>query len=98
VEHARLVASVLAELPGARIHPSPPHTHQFQLWLNHDADSLNRAALALGEEEKVWFAYGWTDRPPSGAVVEITVAEPALSWAADDVRAMAETFLARLEV
>ncbi len=33
------------------------------------ADSLNKAALALAEEEKVWFAYGFTDRPPTGMSV-----------------------------
>jgi threonine aldolase len=86
VEHARTVADALARVPGARIHPSPPHTHEFQLCLPYPADRLNRATVALAEEEKTWFAYGWTDRPPTGAsVVEISVTEAGLAWTADDV-------------
>jgi threonine aldolase len=98
VEHAAVVADVLGEMPGARVHPKPPHTHQFQLWLPHDAESLNRAAMALAEEEKIWFAYGWSDRAPTGlAATEITVAEPALEWSADDIRHTASGFLRRCE-
>ena len=29
VRHARTVAAALARVPGARVHPDPPHTHQF---------------------------------------------------------------------
>ncbi len=97
VEHAAVVAEALSELPGARVHPRPPHTHQFQLWLPHDAERLNRAALALAEEEKIWFAYGWSDRPPTGlAATEITVAEPALDWTTEDVSAAGHELLSRL--
>ena len=97
VEHATVVADALASVPGARVHPRPPHTHQFQLWLPYPAECLNRAALALAEEEKVWFAYGFTDRPPTGmSVAEITVAEPALGWTADDVARTAESLVSRV--
>lgn len=97
VEHAKVVAEVLGELPGARVHPHPPHTHQFQLWLPHSGDALNQAALALAEEEKVWFAYGWSDRPPTGmSVTEITIGEPALDWTADEIARTASAFLSRL--
>jgi hypothetical protein len=97
VEHAAVVAEALSQVPGARVHPLPPHTHQFQFWLPHDGDSLNRAALALAEEEKIWFGYGWSDQPPTGfAFTEITVAEPALEWSAEDIRSAAEALLARL--
>ena len=95
VEHARVVAAALAKLPGARIHPDPPHTHQFQLWLPHPAERLDEAALALAENAQTWFAYGWHDRTPTGlAVTEITVAEPALALAADDVTDIGQAFLA----
>jgi threonine aldolase len=97
VAHARVVAAALAELPGARVHPSPPHTHQFQLWLPHPANALNAAALALAAEEKIWFAGRWTDQPPTGlAVTEVTVASPALEFTAADVTAAASAFLDRV--
>jgi threonine aldolase len=94
VAYAREVAAVLGKLPGARIHPDPPHTHQFQLWLPYPAEALNEAALTLAERDKVWFAYGWSDRPPTGlAMVEITVAEPALSFTPAEIAKAADAFL-----
>jgi threonine aldolase len=97
VEHARDVAEALTALPGARVHPSPTHTHQFQLWLPHPADDLREAVLTLAEEEKTWFAAGWVDMPPTGlAMAEITIAEPALLLGADEITAIARAVLARL--
>jgi threonine aldolase len=98
VAHARMVAATLAALPGARVLPSPPHTHQFQLWLPHPADALNDAALSLAVAERTWFVGGWSDRPPTGfAVTEVTVAEPALELTEADVTAIGTAFLARLQ-
>jgi threonine aldolase len=96
VTHARTVAAALATLPGARVFPEPPHTHQFRLWLPYEARALNDAALALAEEEKVWFAAGWRDSEvPGVAMTEITVAGPALAWTAEDVVAAGERFVER---
>jgi threonine aldolase len=96
VAHARTVAAALATLPGARVFPEPPHTHQFRLWLPYDAQALNDAALAMAEEEKVWFAAGWRDSEVPGlAMTEITVAGPALTWTAEEVVAGGERFAGR---
>jgi threonine aldolase len=97
VEHARRVASALASLPGARIHPLPPHTHQFQLLLPHPAEALNEAVFALAEEEKVFFAGVFRDVQPTGyALTEVTVAAPGLEFTPDDVVALGTAVLARL--
>ena len=94
VAHAREVASVLGRLPGARINPDPPHTHQFQLWLPNAARALNEAALTLAERDRVWFAFGWNDRSPTGlAMAEITVAEPALALSPAEIAKIADDFL-----
>jgi threonine aldolase len=96
VEHARVVADALARVPGARVHPSPPHTHEFQLCLPLPAQRLNGAVLALAEQEKTWFAYGWVDLPPTGtSVVQISVSEDALAWSADDVERVARAVAER---
>jgi threonine aldolase len=96
VRHARTVAAALAALPGARVCPEPPHTHQFRLWLPGPAQALNDAALAMAEEEKVWFAAGWHDTDVPGiAMTEITVAAPALDWTAEDVAEAGERLLGR---
>jgi threonine aldolase len=95
VAHAREVAAVLGGMPGARINPDPPHTHQFQLWLPGKAEAFNEAALQLAERDKVWFVFGWSDKPPTGlAMAEITVAEPALEFTATDIAKTADAFLA----
>lgn len=86
VRHASTVAAGLAALPGARVHPDPPHTHQFRLFLPGTADALNAAALDLAERDGVWFAGGWQDTAvPGTAMTEITAAAPALDWTAADV-------------
>ncbi|GIF07991.1 threonine aldolase [Actinoplanes siamensis] len=86
VRHARVVAAALAELPGAVVYPEPPHTNQFRLWLPYPAARLNEAALALAEEEKVWFAAGWQDTGiPGQAMAEIVAHAPSLDWSARDV-------------
>jgi threonine aldolase len=97
VDHARAVADVLAALPGARVNPNPPHTHQFQLLLPGSAEAFNEATLAFAEQEKVWFAAGWRDLTPAGvAMAEITIAEPALQLSPQDIARIAGAWLDRL--
>ncbi|MEV4497765.1 beta-eliminating lyase-related protein [Micromonospora arborensis] len=95
--HARTVAAALTALPGARVYPEPPHTHRFRLWLPHPAQALNDAALALAEEEMVWFVAGWQETAvPGMAMTEVTVAAPALEWTAEDIAKVGERFLGRV--
>ncbi|SCL13218.1 L-threonine aldolase [Micromonospora rhizosphaerae] len=97
VAHAERVAEALAGLPGARVHPAPPHTHQFRLWLPHPADALNDANLALAEEEKAWFVGGWQDTEVAGlAMAEVTVAGPALELDADQITDLADRVIRRV--
>ncbi|MCG5470224.1 beta-eliminating lyase-related protein [Micromonospora sp. LAH09] len=97
VRHARTVAAALAVLPGALVFPQPPHTQRFRLWLPHPAQALDDAALALAEDEKVWFAAGWQDTDlPGMAMTEITVAAPGLDWTTEDVTEIGERFLSRV--
>ena len=78
------------------MYPDPPHTHRFRLWLPHPAQALNDAALALAEEEKVWYIAGWQETDvPGMAMTEITVATPALEWTTEDITEVGERFLGR---
>lgn len=98
VRHAPGIAAALAALPGARVFPEPPHTQRFRLWLPYAAEALNDAALALAEQEKVWFAAGWQEAGvPGVALTEITVSAPALDWTAADVAEVGERFLRHVE-
>jgi hypothetical protein len=89
-----VVAQALAQLPGVRVNPLPPHTHQFQLWLPGPAERLNEATMKLAESAGIWFCGRWVDEPPTGlAVTELTIAASSLEWSADDVRTAALTLL-----
>jgi threonine aldolase len=96
VQHAATVASALAQVPGARVHPDPPHTHQFQWWLPHRAEALEDAALGLAEAERTWLCAGWPQTAPGAAMAEITVVEPALTWTDVDISRAVDALLGRV--
>ncbi|MEU3555234.1 threonine aldolase family protein [Streptomyces fragilis] len=103
VAHAKVVAEALAEglaeggLPWARVHPRPPHTHQFQVWLPYPPEVLEDAALSQGEETgRMLFAGSWRTRGPGIALHETTVASTGLEWDAEEVREAAGDFGRRL--
>ncbi|AVH57310.1 MULTISPECIES: threonine aldolase family protein [Streptomyces] len=103
VAHARVVATALREgfaeagIPWARVHPEDPHTHQFQVWLPYDPDTLTVAGLRQTEETKTGlFAQSWLRAGPGVAFTEVTVAEPGLQWTAEDVKAAVRDFVERL--
>ncbi|MFJ6616108.1 threonine aldolase family protein [Kitasatospora sp. NPDC091335] len=90
---ATTLAPALAALPGARLHPVVPPTHEFQLWLPHPAEALNAAHLALAEQEGIWFVSHWEDAAPGLAMAEVSLGEQARSWTADDVTGVGLRFL-----
>ncbi|MEU9042339.1 MULTISPECIES: beta-eliminating lyase-related protein [unclassified Kitasatospora] len=101
VSHARTVAEALARafaaVPGAQVHPAPPHTHQFRLWLPYPAEELEEVSLALAEETGIGLFGAWRERElPGLAMTEVTVASPALDWTGTDVEVAAAAFLDRL--
>ncbi|GJF29753.1 threonine aldolase [Kitasatospora sp. NE20-6] len=94
VAHARTVAAALAEVPGARVHPAPPHTHQFRLWLPYPAVLLTEATLRFAEERGTGL-FGFWDEPgvPGTSVTEVTVGSAALAWSAQEVTDAVTEFL-----
>ena len=97
VGHAATVAAALAVLPGARVYPNPPHTHQFRFLLPYPADQLDEAGYAMAAEERVWVCGGWQDDPDTGlARTEVTTGEAALDWTAAEVTDAATRLLKRL--
>ncbi|MER8233334.1 beta-eliminating lyase-related protein [Streptomyces sp. NPDC094049] len=106
VAHARVVADALREVfeeSGAgwfRVHPEPPHTHQFQVWLPYPPEVLTAASLALAEDTGTTLFRRWSapgaGGPPGVSSTEVTVAAEGLEWSAEDVRTAARAFLARV--
>ncbi len=97
VRHAKAVAEALAAVPGARINPAVPHTHQFQFWLPYPADALNEAGLRLAEEQATGLFGWWAEPGLSGlSFTEVTVAAPALEWAPKEITDAVTALLALL--
>ncbi|MFD5493108.1 threonine aldolase family protein [Streptomyces sp. NPDC001812] len=103
VTHARVVAAALREglatagVPWARVHPEVPHTHDFQVWLPYDAETLAQSAIRTAEETgTMLFANGWDQRGPGLALTEVYVRAAGLEWTPDDVRTAAAEFVNRL--
>jgi threonine aldolase len=99
VAHAKTVATALADVakhvPGVRVFPEPPHTHQFQLWAPFEPRDLRRAGVEQIEATGTGLVGGWMPGPVPGlAFTEVTVAADACAWNADEVTA---TFLDLLE-
>ncbi|MFD5698747.1 threonine aldolase family protein [Streptomyces lasiicapitis] len=103
VAHARVVADALrdglasSKVPWSRVHPDPPHTHQFQVWLPYPPEVLNEATVAQSEETGTQLFWRWfPDGPPGLSVTEVTVNGPGLAWTPEDVREATEEFARRL--
>ncbi|MFB8031640.1 threonine aldolase family protein [Streptomyces sp. NPDC056004] len=105
VAQAKVVAGALAEgfsaagTPWFRVHPEPPHTHQFQVWLPYGADALTEAAVRQAEETGVSLFRKWYPAaagPPGLSFTEMTVGREGLEWTADDVREAVREFVERL--
>ncbi|MGP3637854.1 threonine aldolase family protein [Streptomyces sp. 24-1644] len=105
VAHAKVVAGALAEgfeesaVPWFRVHPEPPHTHQFQVWLPYGEGVLNEASVRQAEETgtvlfRRWFTGPST--PPGVSFTEVTVAAEGLEWTTQDVRGAVAEFVERL--
>ncbi|MEU5717125.1 beta-eliminating lyase-related protein [Streptomyces sp. NPDC020403] len=103
VAHAKVVAGALAEafaessVPWSRVHPDPPHTHQFQVWLPYGAEVLDEASVRQAEETGVALFRRWFAGPPGISFTEVTVAGPGLEWTAQDVRAAVADFVRLLD-
>ncbi|MFE7706772.1 threonine aldolase family protein [Streptomyces sp. NPDC057486] len=105
VAQAKVVAGALAErfaesaVPWFRVHPEPPHTHQFQVWLPYPADVLTEAGVRQAEETGVALFRRWHPAaagPPGMSYTEVTVAEAGLEWTKRDVREAVGEFVRRL--
>ncbi|MEU1213515.1 threonine aldolase family protein [Streptomyces sp. NPDC005791] len=105
VAHAKVVAGALTEglaasaVPWFRVHPEPPHTHQFQVWLPYASQVLDEASVLQAEETGVTLFRRWSPAPagpPGLSYTEVTVASAGLEWTADDVRTAVAGFVRRL--
>jgi len=80
-ERARALAAGLAEVPGLRVHPWPPHTNAFVMYADVPASDLEEAALQLAEASGTW-ALGRVAEGdvPGWAATEVVVGPATLEW------------------
>lgn len=99
VEVAGTMDRVLsASLPGARVHPRPPHTQQFQIWAPRPAAALAAAGLRQAEETSVALFDKWREPSPAGmAMTEMTIGRAAMDWTPRMVEDAMFQFLERLK-
>jgi threonine aldolase len=82
---ARDLAAGLSGLDGVRVHPEPPHTNAFRLFVDVGRDHLVEAGLRIAEEQHVALVLGGeAAEVPGWAFTELTVGDATLDWAVDD--------------
>jgi threonine aldolase len=92
VAHAKTVARALADgtahTPGIRVHPEPPHTHQFRVFVPFDTRVIQRAAVEQIADTGIGLFDWWMPAPiPEHSFTEVTVAAAALDWHAAEITA-----------
>jgi threonine aldolase len=83
---ARELAQCLAEVPGIRVHPQPPHTNAFVLYADVPASSLAEAALQHAESAGTWtLGRVAAADVPGWSATEVVVGASTMGWAPEDV-------------
>ncbi|QBR87349.1 threonine aldolase [Microbacterium wangchenii] len=82
--HAGVIAGALDDV-GMRPLPSAPRPREFFVRAEASAADMNRAVLEVTETTGWRFLHGWWAEEGGGALAEMTTADPALDWTADDV-------------
>lgn len=104
VAQARVVASGIAEaftaapgVPWFRVHPEPPHTQEFRVWLPFEAETLTEAAVSQAEDTGTALFTAWSrdSGVPGVSTTEVSLDTRALEWTAQEVREAAAEFARR---
>ncbi|EYF05672.1 threonine aldolase family protein [Chondromyces apiculatus] len=95
-DKAVAIAARLALLPGVEVIPDPPHTNMMHLALRGTPEGLERAALEIADETKVWL-FGKVMRTgvPSVQRVEVTVGEGGLAMDTEEIGQIFTSLLER---
>jgi threonine aldolase len=82
---ARGLAAGLDALDGVRVHPNPPHTNAFRVFVDLPVQVLDEATLRMMETDQVAMAFWW--RPaevPGWSMTELNVGDATLAWELED--------------
>jgi threonine aldolase len=91
---AQELAAGLDSLDGVRVHPTPPQTNAFRIFVDLPSELLEEAGLRVMETERVALTSWW--RPaevPGWAMTELHVGDATLAWDVEDqVAALRDLF------
>lgn len=74
VERARALASALTDITGLIVHPEPPHTNAFQVWIPGTVSALTECHRQFADEHKMWLFDAFSEAPLDGhAMAEIQI-------------------------
>ena len=94
-ERARDLAAGLSAFDGVRVHPEPPHTNAFRLFVDVPHEHLAEAGLRIAEETRTALVLGWGAADvPGWSMTEITVGDATLAWSLDEQVAALESQIA----
>lgn len=84
-ERAQELAAELGSR-GVRVHPSPPHTNAFRIFLDHDADTLSERVVEAMEQERLAVTPLWQpSEVPGWAWTEFTVGPATMELGVEEV-------------
>jgi threonine aldolase len=96
--HAKAIeiAEVLEAFPEIEVMPNPPHTNMLHVFVRGEADRLERAALDIAREQKVWLINGFMPgQIPAYQKFELTVGDGALEFSREEAKELFASLLAR---
>ncbi|AKT42880.1 threonine aldolase family protein [Chondromyces crocatus] len=94
-DKAVAIAARLARIPGVEIVPDPPHTNMMHLALRAPAERLERAALEIADETKIWlFQRTMRTGVPSVQRVELSVGKAGLTLDTEEIGQIFESLMA----
>ncbi len=96
VQHARTLAAALATLPDLIVHPNPPHTNAFQVWMPGAPNALTARHRQFAAEHKRWLFDAFTHAPLAGhAMAEVQIGPASREFAIKQAVTTVEQFLAQ---
>ena len=85
VERARALAAGLDAIDGLVVHPNPPHTNAFQVWLPGTPAELAARHRVFAAEHRAWLFDAFTKAPLDGhAMTEIQVGPASDGYRVDE--------------
>lgn len=95
VQRARALADGLSDISGLTVHPNPPHTNAFQIWLPGTPAALTELHRQFATEYKLWLFDAFSEAPLAGhAMAEIQIGPASDHYAIDQAVDAVRQFVA----